>query len=102
MPAASIIRCKPNVNAVISMCWTEHARVAAFAGRRLANIRAKLAGEDADSLLRHSRERQTMTSRMVLIWNLIRRSHIVPATNLDAAGSIKSEVLCDLCDARMG
>jgi hypothetical protein len=82
---SSLIRCKPNANPVIATCWTSQGRVAAFAGRRLADVRTKLAGENADLLVRHVSAGHTMTYRIVLILNPIHRSHMVLATNLDAA-----------------
>jgi hypothetical protein len=80
-----LIRCKANANPVIGTCWTSRGRVGAFAGRRVAEVRTKLAGESADLLVRHVSAGHTMTYRMVLIWNPIHRSHMVLATNLDAA-----------------
>ena len=80
-----LIRCKANANPVIGTCWTDHGRVAAFAGRRLADVRTKLAGQNADLLVRHTSGGHSMTYRMVLIWNPIHGSHMVLATNLDAS-----------------
>ena len=60
-------------------------KVRAFAGKRLNEFRAKLAGQNADLLVTHRHAGRDFVYRLVLIWNPLHKTHMVLATNLDAA-----------------
>lgn len=80
-----IVRCKANANPVVAQCWLDDGRVRQFAGKRLASFRSKLAGANADLLVRQRTSNGEFVYRMCLIWNPEHKSHMVLATNLDAA-----------------
>ncbi len=78
-----VIRCKANANPLVKACWLADGKVRQFSGKKLKLFRAKLAGQDADLEVEHTVDGQTVSYRMVLIWNPIHQSHMILATSLD-------------------